>query len=471
MPGLNLLDQPKRIKNADMLLSICVLYRHYFLDRSVPMSNALDNFCATGSTQGEFRLVIELPTACIDKKSLRRRVAVTLHGGQVKLVGSKADDTEVSFSACTAAGSLQKPTLANIWHITAQARHTDSLEGLSARLHLEWAIYYARWIFVVIPFLILIWGGWGYFKFSLVMLLTVVCFNLAVHAALTLAPIQTIRWDGLIRLVELIITSIYTTWVHLTLGSYNFNIMYGILLPVGALTGGFVRSIQLGVIILVLMTASNYLVALAHPENFTALSHIMNTLANAVILGFLTFVVLFVLGWERETARFAHTDLLTGLWNRRAFLPAFRQLVALAKRQDTPLSVLVCDLDHFKETNDTFGHAVGDQVLRELWCCIRRVLRLQDYAARMGGEEFTIALPGTSLKGAMEVASRLQHALQEQPGPRGMEITTSIGVAELAGANDTPEQLLERGDQALYQAKAEGRNRVVAWMHATDTTA
>ena len=119
------------------------------------------------------------------------------------------------------------------------------------------------------------------------------------------------------------------------------------------------------------------------------------------------------------------------------------------------------DIDHFKAVNDTHGHAAGDDVLRELARLLKRFIHSSDLPARLGGEEFVVVMPDTGVGGAEAITSRLRRGIAESTGVKA-PITVSIGVAELQGPNDTPEGLLRRADDALYEAKRGGRNRVIA---------
>ncbi len=134
--------------------------------------------------------------------------------------------------------------------------------------------------------------------------------------------------------------------------------------------------------------------------------------------------------------------------------------------RDKPLSVAMVDIDHFKAVNDTHGHAAGDEVLRELAARLRRFTRSSDLTARLGGEEFVVVMPDTALAVANLVAGRVGRQLAEAPVATGfvdggLPLTVSIGVAAIEGDADSCEVLLKRADDALYEAKREGRNRVV----------
>lgn len=156
-------------------------------------------------------------------------------------------------------------------------------------------------------------------------------------------------------------------------------------------------------------------------------------------------------------------DPLTGLANRGNALAEFQNRFGLSLRYDRPLSVVVCDLDNFKRINDIHGHGAGDFVLQTFGVRVRENLREADLAGRIGGEEFLMVLPETDLGGGRMFAERLRKAVAAMPvllptGP--LEFTCSMGVAERLGSDQEPGQLLARADAALYQAKAEGRNRV-----------
>jgi two-component system, cell cycle response regulator len=164
-----------------------------------------------------------------------------------------------------------------------------------------------------------------------------------------------------------------------------------------------------------------------------------------------------------ESQRQASIDVLTGLMNRRAFLPAIRGEVARGRRYGQRLSVLLIDVDHFKLINDRFGHAAGDQVLSAVGKMLGETLRNTDFAARWGGEEFVIALTCTDLEGGRVVAERTRAAMEglsidDGNGTR-IPVTASVGLASLM-PDENVEQLMDRSDRAMYAAKYGGRNRV-----------
>lgn len=161
----------------------------------------------------------------------------------------------------------------------------------------------------------------------------------------------------------------------------------------------------------------------------------------------------------------ARTDTLTGLPNRRSFEEDLARRFDQWRRHQIPVSLVMIDVDWFKKFNDTHGHQTGDQVLRTIAAVLRKTLRQMDLAARIGGEEFAILLPGTRLQDATTVAERVRATVAAEPlrcGGAELHVTVSVGlssVVELDGA----EALIKRADDALYAAKNAGRNR--AFLH------
>lgn len=167
--------------------------------------------------------------------------------------------------------------------------------------------------------------------------------------------------------------------------------------------------------------------------------------------------------YQREHAalkRQASSDFLTGLANRRQAEELIELELLRFQRYKEQFSVLMLDLDHFKQINDQYGHSVGDQVLREVSLRLSRALRESDSLARWGGEEFMALAPATSLAQAEQLAERLRQALKNQALADNLYITMSVGIA-VSEPGDTVEQLVSRADRAMYQAKALGRNQVV----------
>jgi len=157
----------------------------------------------------------------------------------------------------------------------------------------------------------------------------------------------------------------------------------------------------------------------------------------------------------------ASHDRLTGAWNRRRFEEASAAEMGLARRRRSPLSLILMDLDHFKRINDTYGHPAGDAVLAGAAAAFRSALRASDALFRWGGEEFIVLAPATALDGAVRLAERVRAALEATPFPVAEAMTLSAGVAEYL-ADESLDAWVARADGALYRAKAEGRNRVLA---------
>ena len=181
-------------------------------------------------------------------------------------------------------------------------------------------------------------------------------------------------------------------------------------------------------------------------------SHVAVSLANARML--------------KRLEEMATTDGLTGLLNKRALIELAVQKIKSAERFGKPLSVLVCDIDHFKRVNDTYGHDVGDVVIKGLGDVLRRVKRDTDAVGRFGGEEFVVVCEETDEQGAALLAERIRHelcttAFKTELGM--LSVTCSVGVASFPAAGRTWEALFKATDEALYASKRGGRNRVTVW--------
>jgi len=172
------------------------------------------------------------------------------------------------------------------------------------------------------------------------------------------------------------------------------------------------------------------------------------------------------LAFDYERAlRSAITDKLTGLYNYGYFKQFLQLEIERSIRQRHPLTLIMLDIDNFKQFNDTHGHLAGDEILRALAQLINRIIRKIDLAARYGGEEFAVILPYTTTKGALIVAERLRQAVESYPfmyktSLLSATLTISIGIASFDSKIKTVEDLIERSDTALYMAKREGKNRV-----------
>lgn len=169
---------------------------------------------------------------------------------------------------------------------------------------------------------------------------------------------------------------------------------------------------------------------------------------------------------NRQLADMATRDPLTGVLNARGYYAASDSQISRALRGGAPFSVLFIDLDHFKKINDTHGHEAGDTVLREVAACLRRNCRDSDMVGRIGGEEFSIFLPDTDLSGATRLAEKLRadiEALMPEITTGPLRVTASIGVARSSHGHKTIADIQRLADQAMYEAKRQGRNRVTAF--------
>lgn len=166
---------------------------------------------------------------------------------------------------------------------------------------------------------------------------------------------------------------------------------------------------------------------------------------------------------NHKLVELASKDELTNSYNRRSFYELGQQLFLIAKRQETPLSVMMLDLDNFKSVNDSYGHLVGDEVLRRFSQLCLNFQRESDVFARIGGEEFALILPNTDILGAIEIAERfvkVVDAMECSVAEHDIDVTVSIGVAQVTESDVELENLRLRADMALYKAKDAGRNQV-----------
>ena len=177
-----------------------------------------------------------------------------------------------------------------------------------------------------------------------------------------------------------------------------------------------------------------------------------------------------IAGLFEEVKAQAVTDSLTGLYNRRYFEEYLNKEVRRALRQKQPFSIIGLDLDHLKEINDKYGHAYGDLAIKTVANVLKKNARAIDTAARMGGEEFNVILPGVESEGAMIAAERIRKALEEENLDTIGHITASIGVATFLEHSDNIEDILELTDQAMYTSKRNGRNRVTLAKPISETS-
>ncbi len=170
--------------------------------------------------------------------------------------------------------------------------------------------------------------------------------------------------------------------------------------------------------------------------------------------------------YHEEIYRLTIIDALTEIHNKRYLLEFLERELARTTRYRRPLALILFDLDLFKKINDEFGHLGGDFTLRELAACVKAVIRREELFARYGGEEFGVVLPETTQEGAVQVAERIRSMVEKHPFQfegRPYNITISLGVLTTTGEEDlTPSELIRQADEKLYQAKRDGRNRVIA---------
>jgi diguanylate cyclase (GGDEF)-like protein len=203
------------------------------------------------------------------------------------------------------------------------------------------------------------------------------------------------------------------------------------------------------------------------PAPSLALEFLTNRLTYVYVFA-VTAVVFLVLGYVLgrqidELRRLSTTDPLTGLANRRAFQTRLRDEWRRTRRYRSPLSLLLIDIDGLKRINDERGHAVGDRVLRTAAHAINTTMRVTDFGARWGGDEFAIVAPNTSRNAAQRLAQRLLTEAAGRAQAREVAVTVSVGVATFerdSHPSATVKWLLDAADAALYRAKQEGRNRV-----------
>ncbi len=165
---------------------------------------------------------------------------------------------------------------------------------------------------------------------------------------------------------------------------------------------------------------------------------------------------------NRELEFLANHDPLTHLLNRRAFNREFYKAFEVAQKDETELSCIMCDIDHFKSVNDRYGHLTGDNVIKMVAGMLHKYFRQEDLLGRYGGEEFCVVLPGIEIKQAAKIADRVRKAIKDDSSS-GVQVTMSFGVSSQQEITVEPDELTNQADKALYIAKESGRNMVVCW--------
>jgi diguanylate cyclase (GGDEF)-like protein len=172
-----------------------------------------------------------------------------------------------------------------------------------------------------------------------------------------------------------------------------------------------------------------------------------------------------MVSYEQKLLEMARRDILTGIYNRRFLEERMKEEFEKHRRYNRPLSLVIFDIDHFKHINDTCGHQYGDYILKSVTTAAKPCLRTVDTFARYGGEEFCCILPETHLTAALTVAERLRNAIATQEyffNDTIIRATVSVGVSEVCENITTPDALFKGADDALYEAKKTGRNKVVS---------
>lgn len=242
--------------------------------------------------------------------------------------------------------------------------------------------------------------------------------------------------------------------------------IWGFLIPflsyllLGRLWGAIYTAVFIGI------TAVLYFYKFHAVDEMMSIGFVSNLISCALITWFLAYEYeLLSNRTQSDLINIAAHDELTGLYNRSQLKQFFTQEIENSESNDEKLSVIVLDIDWFKQVNDTYGHSCGDEVLRLVANLIRVSVREDDSAFRIGGEEFCVILPSTSIKKAKEVAERIRMQVAEELyefGTEKISITISCGVAESKHDNETNLNLLKIADHRLYAAKNKGRNQVIA---------
>ena len=224
------------------------------------------------------------------------------------------------------------------------------------------------------------------------------------------------------------------------------------------LAGGLVITIFVLVMrILSVVFAPSDIISMLHQTPIQVLTF-MATFISLILISN-GFVLMIKERADERIRLMAMKDRLTGIWNRIRLEEAAQQEIARLERYGHPVSLIMMDLDHFKQVNDQFGHGMGDQVLKEFCAVVQSCIRTTDILGRWGGEEFVLILPNSGYTSAVLLAERIRSEIEQHIFPDELRLTTSLGMA-VCQSTDTWNSWLERADQALYRAKSIGRNRV-----------
>ena len=264
-------------------------------------------------------------------------------------------------------------------------------------------------------------------------------------------------------LAELASAMIYVPGDELRILWLTTNIP-GVYLLLGRVAGAIIT-----VVIVSSLIMGNALMAAPYTQNALATAVISMIYSAAFFHAYASRSVNFFMRMRDSNERLrymATRDALTGVLNARAYYEVCERLIGLARRNSEPYAVLFVDLDHFKSINDTYGHEAGDHVLKSVADCLTKNIRKSDSLGRIGGEEFSVFLPNTNMAGALEVAEQLRMSIEllmPEMGSGPRKITASIGVARNQHSDQLMLDIQRQADQAMYRAKAAGRNRVTSF--------
>ncbi len=290
----------------------------------------------------------------------------------------------------------------------------------------------------------------------------------AMQAALAAAVFVPLDWPG----ASAVLSSVLVGWVCLRTSLEAYAIFHH---EFGSAAPWVVVTPLLSVVVIMVARVAYVVLGLGQPNplwNHNPVAQI----ALILVFLFLAITLNFALGYAvvirlvRKLQHLSQHDGLTGLLNRRAMEYLLDREAQRLQRFGQPYVVMLVDIDHFKRVNDKMGHAVGDAVLASVARTLSEQAREVDRVGRFGGEEFCVLLPHTQREGALLAAERFREAVRKHPVPWGNEsvmVTISVGVAAASDPTETVEALLHRADQAMYRAKAQGRDRVILAPPAT----
>ncbi len=278
-------------------------------------------------------------------------------------------------------------------------------------------------------------------------------------AFLWIRKARTSRMPALLASTVLIVSVIGFIFVN---GNTDCGTFWTYLVPVFII---FINGYSLGLLLLTIYYISIFMVMFSHWQIWAAggwniLCLIRFCLTSGVLVAILSACVKIFDIFQKELYETSITDSLTRLYNRGYISSCLEREIEEKKRMNTPLSFVLLDIDNFKRVNDTLGHSVGDDVLREIAGILSQNARSIDFVGRWGGEEFCMIMPHTTRKNALIVAQRIRKIINENTFPMDLSITCSFGLCSIEENNFTQEQLIIMADNALYEAKNSGKDRI-----------